>query len=123
MNHIQIAADRQTAMLGPGVLSVDMYSGLGQEGLATPSGTCPTVGLGGLTLGGGFGYSSRKLGLTADNLLELDLVLASGERVTCSPQRHPDLFWASRGGGGGNFGIVTSLRFGVHPVGEVSVYE
>ena len=123
MRQIRVAPDRRTAVLGPGVLNTDMYSTLGPAGLAIPGGTCPTVGLGGLTLGGGFGYSSRKLGLTTDNLLELELVTASGERLTCSPEQHPGLFWASRGGGGGNFGIVTSLRFQLHPVGNVSVYQ
>jgi FAD/FMN-containing dehydrogenase len=123
MRGIRVAADRRSATLGPGVLNMDISSTLGGVGLAVPTGTCPTVGVPGLTLGGGFGYSSRKLGLTADHLLELELVLASAERVTCSPQRRPDLFWASRGGGGGNFGIATSFRFRLHPVGEISVYD
>jgi FAD/FMN-containing dehydrogenase len=123
MHQIQIAPDRQTAVLGPGAINIDMYSGLGRAGLALPGGTCPTVGLGGLVTGGGFGYSSRKLGLMVDNLLELELVTASGQRLTCNATEHPDLFWACRGGGGGNFGVVTSLRFRVHPVGDVSVFE
>jgi FAD/FMN-containing dehydrogenase len=123
IRRIEVATDGKSATVGPGVLNIDMYSTLGGAGHGLPSGTCPTVGLGGLTLGGGFGFSSRKLGLTADNLLELELVLASGDRTTCSPTKNADLYWASRGGGGGNFGIATSLRFRVHPVGQVSVFD
>lgn len=122
LRRIRIDRSRKSAVLGPGVLNMDMYTGLGRQGLAIPGGTCPTVGVGGLTLGGGFGFSSRQLGLTTDNLIELELVTASGERLTCNAEQHPDLFWACRGGGGGNFGVVTSMRFGVHPVGDVAFY-
>jgi FAD/FMN-containing dehydrogenase len=123
MNRVDVEADQRAAVLGPGVRNIDLYEQLGRVGLTIPSGTCPTVGLGGLSLGGGFGYSSRKLGLTIDSLLGLELVSASGERVSCSVEQHPDLFWACRGGGGGNFGIVTSLRFRASPVKHVSVYQ
>ncbi|HZR80910.1 MAG TPA: FAD-binding oxidoreductase [Candidatus Binatia bacterium] len=123
MRGIQVAPDRESVTVGPGALNVDLYSTLGPQGLVVPTGTCPTVGVAGLTLGGGFGYSSRAFGLTADNLLDLELVLASGERVTCSPTQEPDLFWACRGGGGGNFGIVTSFRFKVHFIAEVATYD
>ena len=123
MRQIQVAPDRQTAVMGPATLNIDAFQTLAREGLALPNGTCPTVALSGLTLGGGFGFSSRKLGLMADNLLELELVSAAGERLACSPTQHPELFWACRGGGGGNFGVVTSLRYRVHTVGEVSVFQ
>lgn len=84
---------------------------MGELGYPFPGGGCPTVGVSGLTLGGGWGYSNRLLGLASDNLLEIELIDYKGERIVATDKYNTDLFWALRGAGGGNFGVVTSMIF------------
>ena len=99
----------------------DLDPVLKPHNLSIPSGQCPPVGLNGFTLGGGFGFYSRTHGLAIDHLIRTEVVLANGDTVTADRSRHSDLFWACRGGGGGNYGINTSMTFSLFPVGRVSV--
>ena len=104
------------AVVGPGARLGNIYNTLAQHGLAIPAGTCPSVGIGGHALGGGFGLASRAWGLASDNLVSAQIVTADGKILTADASHHSDLYWACRGGGGGNFGIVTRLVFRTHPV-------
>jgi FAD/FMN-containing dehydrogenase len=123
MDAVVIDTANQTARIGAGSLLGDVAEKLFAKNLALPAGTCKPVGIAGLTLGGGHGLSSRKFGLTADNLVSVQLVDATGAELMASPTENPDLFWALRGGGGGNFGIVTELTFKVHPVNRVIAFR
>jgi len=116
MKSVRIDPSTRTARVEPGVTLAEFDREAQAFGLATPLGINSTTGVAGLTLGGGFGWISRKLGLTVDNLLSADVVLAKGAMVHASPEENEDLFWAIRGGGG-NFGVVTSFEFRLHPVG------
>jgi FAD/FMN-containing dehydrogenase len=118
LKEIEVDPGARTARVGGGCTWGEVDAATNEHGLATPSGIISTTGVGGLTLGGGIGHLSRKCGLTIDNLLEAEVVLASGERVRAAADENPDLFWAIRGGGG-NFGVVTSFRFRLHEVGTV----
>ena len=108
----------RTVRAGGGCTWGDVDHATHAFGLATPSGIISTTGVGGLTLGGGIGHLSRACGLAIDNLLEVDVVLADGSVVTANADQHPDLYWAVRGGGG-NFGVVTSFLFKLHPISTV----
>ena len=116
MKSVRIDPSNKTARVEPGVTLGEFDREAQAFGLATPLGINSTTGVAGLTLGGGFGWLSRKYGLTADNLLSADVVLAKGALVHASSRENADLFWAIRGGGG-NFGVVTSFEFQLHPVG------
>ena len=117
-----LRADGGTVQVGTGIRLIDFYSQLAARGLAVPGGSCPTVGIAGLTLGGGVGVLGRALGLTCDNLAALQIVTADGQVRDCDSQHNPDLFWASRGGGGGNFGVATSLTFTAHRLSTITLF-
>nr|WP_042191424.1 FAD-binding oxidoreductase [Kibdelosporangium sp. MJ126-NF4]CEL20076.1 FAD-linked oxidoreductase family [Kibdelosporangium sp. MJ126-NF4]CTQ97300.1 FAD-linked oxidoreductase family [Kibdelosporangium sp. MJ126-NF4] len=108
LSRIDVGAS--SVRLGPGVQGIDLLSTLSQRGLSAITGNCPTVGMGGYLQGGGVGPLSRKYGVASDRLLSAEVVLADGRVARCSPTREPDLFWALRGGGGGNFGVVTQYE-------------
>jgi hypothetical protein len=111
------------AEVGAGARLIDVVQGLFAQGVAIPSGSCPTVGIGGLTLGGGHGFSGRAWGLACDNVVSLKIVTASGQLLLASNTQHPDLFWACRGGGAGQFGIVTAFTFATHAASDVVTYR
>ncbi len=118
MNYVRVDPKRKTVLAGGGALWRDVDHATHAFGLAVPSGIISSTGVAGLTLGGGIGYLSRRYGLTIDNLLAVEMVLADGRFVTASAREHADLFWAVRGGGG-NFGVVTSFLFRARPVHTV----
>ena len=120
---ITVNAPAGTVGIGAGARLMDVYRELAAHGLAIPGGSCPTVGIAGLALGGGVGFSGRKLGLTCDNIRSFTMVTADGVVRSCTPQRNPNLFWAGRGGGGGNYGVATRFTFTTHAVGSVTVYR
>jgi FAD/FMN-containing dehydrogenase len=112
----------QQAVVGAGARLIDIYGTLGQAGLLLPGGSCPTVGIAGLALGGGVGVFGRLHGLTSDNVASLTLVSADSRVLVCDPGHNADLYWACRGGGGGNFGVVTSFTFTVHPIPPLALF-
>lgn len=117
-----VKAEAGVAHVGAGARLIDVYQALATAGVGIPGGSCPTVGIAGLTLGGGIGVVDRIWGLACDNLAEVDIATADGRIVTCSPSADPDLFWACRGGAGGTFGVVTSFTFRTHSIEPVATW-
>jgi FAD/FMN-containing dehydrogenase len=118
MRGIRVDAGRQIAQAEAGALLADLDRATQAYGLATPLGVVSVTGIAGLTLGGGIGWLNGKHGLACDNVLSADIVTSDGRLLTASPDEHADLYWAIRGGGG-NFGVVTSFTYRLHPVGPV----
>lgn len=116
MRNVQVDSERRRAVVEGGATLGDLDAATQAHGLAVPLGINSTTGVAGLTLGGGFGWLSRKHGMTVDNLEAAEVVTAAGEVLQVDTEHHPDLFWALRGGGG-NFGVVTRFTFGLYPVG------
>lgn len=113
LRYVHVDPQQKIAIVSPGATLADVDQETGIYGLAMPTGINSTTGVAGLTLGGGFGWLSRKYGMTIDNLIAAEVVTVEGERIVCNNDQHQDLFWAIRGGGG-NFGIVTSFTFKLH---------
>ncbi|MBI5035505.1 MAG: FAD-binding oxidoreductase [Chloroflexi bacterium] len=118
MRGLEIDANQRTAWAETGLTAIEYTIAANAHGLATGFGDTGSVGIGGLTLGGGVGYLVRKYGLTIDSLLAADIVTADGQLLRVDAEHHPDLFWAIRGGGG-NFGVATRFQFRLHPVDQV----
>jgi UDP-N-acetylenolpyruvoylglucosamine reductase len=124
MNKLKLDKKRNVLKIEGGVVNSQIYELLGNEGYPFPSGTCPTVGAAGLTLGGGWGLSCRYFGLTCDSLLSLEIIDYTGNIITANENHNSDLFWACRGAGGGNFGVVVSMTFRLpSKVAKVSLIE
>jgi FAD/FMN-containing dehydrogenase len=117
-----IRVSRSRATVGPAARLIDVQRALTRRGMTVPSGSCPTVGIGGLALGGGHGLAGRRFGLTSDNVLAARIVTADGRVRHVDARTNEDLYWACRGGGGGNFGVVTSLALETHRVSHAAYF-
>ncbi|TXN31382.1 FAD-binding oxidoreductase [Lacisediminihabitans profunda] len=122
MTAVALAADN-TVRIGAGASLAQVYDGIGAHGRAIAGGSCATVGITGLTLGGGVGVLVRAYGLTCDSLTEVEIVTADARVLTANAITNPDLFWACRGGGGGHLGVVTALTFATKPAPEVTMFS
>lgn len=117
------SANRQVT-LGVGARNQQIFDALPPHQVGLPHGRCPVTGVGGFVLGGGFGFTSRTMGMLSDTLVRTEMITANGDRLTCDANSHPDLYWACRGGAGGSFGINTSYTLQTHPLpAKVTVYK
>lgn len=123
LDRISVARGSGHATVGPGAQLINVYRRLARAGGTVPAGSCPSVGIGGHALGGGMGLAGRRFGLTCDNVTALRIVTADGRLLDCDSDTNPDLFWACRGGGGGNFGIVTGFQLKTSSVGSASWFS
>jgi FAD binding domain/Berberine and berberine like len=119
---IAVDTTANVAHVGAGAQLIDVYNEIGSRDRLLPGGSCPTVGIAGLALGGGIGVFARRYGMTCDNLRSVSLVTADARSITADRTNHSDLFWASQGGGGGNFGVATSFEFDVHSMPVVTLF-
>jgi FAD/FMN-containing dehydrogenase len=122
LDWVNFDAHTGTVTIGAGAQLIDVYAELAKHGVTVPGGSCPSVGIAGVTLGGGFGLASRHLGLTIDSLRSVKIVTADGSFHTVDDSSDADLLWALKGGGGGNFGIVTEFALATHPMPATATY-
>lgn len=122
LNGIRVNKRARTATVGAGCQLIDIYRALAAQGFTVPAGSCPSVGVSGVTLGGGMGLAAREFGMTTDNVIGVQIVTPDGRVRQVNARNTPDLFWALRGGGGGNFGVVTQFTFRIHPVPSTATY-
>ncbi len=123
LSRIEVNARERKASIGGGAQLVNVYNTLANDGQTIPGGSCPTVGIAGLTLGGGLGFAGRRWGTTSDNLLAARIVTPDGRIRTIDRTRDEDLYWACRGGGGGNFGVVTAFLFRTYPADPATLFQ
>lgn len=123
LRRLEIDKESGLARIGAGFRLLDLYEALWNQKVTIPAGTCRSVGVSGLTLGGGYGFLSRLMGMTCDNLLEVEMVTAKGKIIRANEYQHSSLFWACRGGGDGSFGVITAFTFRVHPIEHVARYR
>lgn len=121
MTNISVDSAKKLATVESGVTLLPLYETLWEKRVVVPGGSCATVGIAGLALGGGYGLLARSMGLTCDNMMGVRMVDGGGNVVVADEKQNPDLLWACRGGGGGNFGIITQFTFRLHPIGNVSI--
>jgi FAD/FMN-containing dehydrogenase len=122
LDRVTVDMDSGTATVGAGAQLIEVYETLAADGVTVPGGSWPSVGIAGATLGGGFGLAARHFGLTIDSLVAIEIVTADGHLRSVDAASDPDLLWALKGGGGGNFGVVTAFTFATHPMPRSSTY-